>query len=65
MAAYSNGKIFRDTTNAGKVTTVDLNFLASGQVTYKLKIGSGAYTTPKTVAPVSYTHLTLPTSVLV
>lgn len=50
MAAYSNGKIFRDTTNAGKVTTVDLNFLASGQVTYKLKIGSGAYTTPKTVA---------------
>lgn len=49
IAAYSNGRIFRDTTNAGKVTTVDLTFLANGNVTYKLKIGSGSYTSPITV----------------
>lgn len=48
-AAYTNGKIFRDTTNTGKVTTVDLNFLASGDVQYRLKLGSGAYTGYTTV----------------
>jgi len=49
IAAYNNGKIFRDTTNSGKVTTVDLKFLANGNVTYKLKIGSGSYTPEVTV----------------
>lgn len=49
IAAYNNGKIFRDTTNTGKVTTVDLTFLANGNVTYKLKIGSGSYTPEITV----------------
>ncbi|MCU0332086.1 MAG: hypothetical protein MUE91_02060 [Ignavibacteriaceae bacterium] len=44
IAAYNNGRIFRDTTNTGKVTTVDLTFLANGNVTYRLKIGSGSYT---------------------
>ena len=50
IAAYQNGKIFRDTTNSGKVTTVNLTFLADGNVKYKLKIGSGSYTTEKTVS---------------
>ncbi|MBK7630028.1 MAG: hypothetical protein IPJ23_04875 [Ignavibacteriales bacterium] len=48
-AAYDNGKIFRDSTNSGKVTTVDLNFLADGNVKYRLKLGSGAYTGYSTV----------------
>lgn len=49
LAALSNGKIFRDTTNSGKLTTVNLTFLADGKVKYKQKIGSGSYTTEKTV----------------
>lgn len=48
-AAYDNGKIFRDTTNSGNVTTVDLKFISDGNVTYKLKIGSGSYTAEETV----------------
>ncbi|MEO8232834.1 MAG: hypothetical protein ABI638_11160, partial [Ignavibacteriota bacterium] len=48
-AAYDNGKIFRDSTNSGKVTTVDLNFLSNGDVKYRLKIGSGSYTGYSTV----------------
>jgi hypothetical protein len=48
-AAYDNGKIFRDTTNSGKATYVDLNFQANGDVAYKIKIGSGSWTTVKTV----------------
>lgn len=48
-AAYDNGRIFRDSTNTGKVTTVDLNFLADGNVKYRLKLGSGAYTGYSTV----------------
>lgn len=49
IAAYQNGKIFRDTTNKGKATYVDLNFQADGNVIYKIKIGTGAWTAPKTV----------------
>ena len=49
IAAYNNGKIFRDTTNTGKVTTVDIKFLSNGNVTYKIKIGSGSYTAERTV----------------
>ena len=49
IAAYNNGKIFTDTTYTGKVTTVDLKFLPSGDVSYKLKIGSGSYTPEITV----------------
>lgn len=49
IAAYTNGKIFRDTTNKGKATYVDLNFQSDGTVTYKLKIGTGAWTAPKNV----------------
>ena len=48
-AAYDNGKIFRDTTNKGKLTTVDLKFLADGNVSYKVKIGTGSYTGVSTV----------------
>ena len=48
-AAYDNGKIFRDTTNHGKVTTVNLKFLSNGDVSYKLKIGTGSYTVERTV----------------
>lgn len=48
-AAYDNGKIFRDSTGTGKVTTVDLNFLADGNVKYRLKLGSGSYTGYSTV----------------
>jgi hypothetical protein len=48
-AAYDNGKIFRDSTNSGKITTVDLNFLADGNVKYRLKLGSGSYTGYSTV----------------
>lgn len=50
IAAYNNGKIFRDTTNKGNVTIVDLKFLSNGNVTYKLKIGSKGYTTERTVS---------------
>jgi len=49
IAAYNNGKICRDTTNTGKVTTVDIKFLSNGNVTYKIKIGSGSYTPERTV----------------
>lgn len=49
IAAYENGKVFRDTTNTGKATYVDLNFLANGNVAYKMKIGTGAWTTTATV----------------
>lgn len=48
-AAYDNGKIFRDSTNTGKLTTVDLTFLSNGNVKYRLKLGSGAYTGYSTV----------------
>jgi hypothetical protein len=48
VAAYSNGKIFRDTTNNNKETYVDLNFNADGTVQYKQKIGNGSWTAPKT-----------------
>ena len=40
-AAYDNGKIFRDSTGSGKLTTVDLNFLSNGDVKYRLKLGTG------------------------
>jgi hypothetical protein len=49
IAAYTGGKIFQDTTNTGKVTTVDLEFLSSGDVKYKFKIGSGSYTSELTI----------------
>jgi hypothetical protein len=49
IAAYTNGKVFRDTTNSGKVTTVNLKFLADGNVSYQIKIGSGSFTAEKTV----------------
>ncbi len=49
IAAYQNGKIFRDTTNKGKASYVDLNFQADGTVKYKQKIGSGSWTAVKTV----------------
>lgn len=48
-AAYNSGKIFRDTTNSGKTVTVDLTFLSTGQVKYRLKLGTGAYTGYRTV----------------
>ncbi|HRQ55293.1 MAG TPA: hypothetical protein PL018_13630 [Ignavibacteriaceae bacterium] len=48
-AAYTNGKVFRDSTNTGKITTVDLNFLSDGNVKYRLKLGSNAYTGYNTV----------------
>lgn len=48
-AAYDNGKIFRDSTNSGKLTTVDLNFLSNGNVKYRFKLGSGSYTGYSTV----------------
>lgn len=51
VAAYTNGKIFRDTTNSGKTVFVDLTFLASGQVKYRIKLGStGTYGSYSTVA---------------
>jgi hypothetical protein len=49
IAAYQNGKIFRDTTNKNKETYLDLNFQADGTVIYKQKIGSGSWTATKTV----------------
>jgi hypothetical protein len=55
-AAYADGKIFRDTTNKSKVTTVDLEFLANGNVKYKLKIGTGAYTAERIVPLTTLTH---------
>lgn len=41
IAAYQNGKIFRDETNSGKAVYVDLDFKHNGKVEYKVKIGTG------------------------
>lgn len=43
------GKVFKDTTGTGKTTDVRLYFNADGTVTYSNRIGTGSYTTPKTV----------------
>lgn len=48
IAAYTSGKIFRDTTGAGKVTDLDLTFNNNGTVTYKININSAGWTTPVT-----------------
>ena len=45
----SASKVFRDTTGAGKTTDVKLYFNADGTVTYSNRIGTAAYSTPKTV----------------
>lgn len=47
-AASYNGKVFNDTTNTGKTTSVSFNFLADGRVTYSQKIGTGAWSAPVT-----------------
>lgn len=49
IAAYQNGKIFRDTSNSGKATYVDLDFKHNGKVEYKVKIGTGDWSHQKNV----------------
>lgn len=49
IAAYQNGKIFRDTTNSGLPTYVDLDFQHNGKVEYKVKIGTGDWTHKKKI----------------
>lgn len=49
IAAYTSGKVFRDTTNKNKVTDVKLVFNADGTVTYSVSIDSKPYTAPSTV----------------
>jgi hypothetical protein len=56
IAAYSGGKIFKDTTGAKRQTDVDLQFNSDGSVTYKININnagwSSAITKPlSTLAP--------------
>ena len=40
-AAFTNGRVFKDTTNTNKKTTVEMNFLADGNVEYKYKLQGG------------------------
>lgn len=42
-------KVFKDTTGTGKTTDVKLYFNADGTVTYSSRLGSGSYSTAKTV----------------
>lgn len=49
VAAYGSGKIFRDTTNAGKSIDVDLTFNADGTVAYKININKAGWTAVRTV----------------
>ncbi len=51
-AAFSNGKVFYDTTGANEFTDVYLKFKSDGTVDYKSKIGLGLWSTLKNV-PVS------------
>jgi len=44
------GKVFRDTTGSGKAVEVKLYYNSDGTVTYSQKIGTGSYSTAKTVA---------------
>jgi len=43
------GKIFKDTTGTGKTTDVKLYFNTDGTVTYSSRLGTGSYSTAKTV----------------
>ncbi len=49
-AATSGGKVFYDTTHTGQKVEVELDFLSSGNITYKQKIGTGSWSTSKTIA---------------
>lgn len=50
IAAYTGGKIFKDTTGANRQTDLDLQFNSDGTVTYKININNTSWTTAKTVA---------------
>ncbi len=43
LGALTNGKIFKDTTGAGRRTRVNFEFLPNGNVKYRQKIGSGSW----------------------
>ena len=45
LAAYSGGKIFKDTTGANRQTDVTLQFNSDGTVTYKININSSGWST--------------------
>lgn len=47
-AAYTDGKIFRDTTNKNYITDVKLTFLNDGKVKYQVNINNKGWTTEKT-----------------
>ena len=50
--AYAGGKVFRDTTNSGKITDVKLRFNSDGTVKYSISIGGSPYT-PEVTVPVT------------
>ena len=43
ISAYSNGKVFSDTTTQNRVTEVRLNFQNNGTVDYSWRIGTGSW----------------------
>jgi len=49
LAAYNSGKIFKDTTGAGKNTDLDITFNSNGTVSYKININNVGYTGVRTV----------------
>lgn len=50
IAAFTNGKVFRDTTGANRRTEVKMTFNSNGTVTYSYRIGTGSWSVDKTEA---------------
>lgn len=50
LAAYSNGKVFTDTTKNNRDTNLKLTFLSDGNVKYQWKIGTGGWSPEVTTA---------------
>lgn len=49
LAAYSGGKVFRDTTGANRKTDVKMTFNSDGTVTYSYKIHNGSWSADQIV----------------
>ncbi len=49
VAAFNDGKVFRDTTNNNKVTDLDITFNADATVKYRIRINNAAWTSYQTV----------------
>jgi len=52
VAAYDNGKIFRDTTGSNKITDVKLELKSDGNIDYSINIDNNGWT-PNVITPLS------------